>query len=73
MPLITMLFQRFSVKSKCDFFFFCLFRATSVAYVDSQVRGQIRSVAAGLCHSPSNTGSELHLQTIPQLMAIPDP
>ena len=40
------------------FFFFLLFRATGVAYGSSQARGQIGAVAAGLCHSHSNTKSE---------------
>ena len=47
------------------FFFFFLvvsFRATSMAYGDSQARGLIRAVAAGLHHSHSNAGSEPHLR-----------
>ena len=40
---------------------------------DSQARGLIRAVAASLCQSHSNAGSELHLQPIPQLMAMLDP
>uniref|UniRef100_A0A8C3W7G2 MACPF domain-containing protein n=1 Tax=Catagonus wagneri TaxID=51154 RepID=A0A8C3W7G2_9CETA len=36
-------------------------------------RGQIRATAAGLHHSHSNARSKLHLQTIPQLVATPDP
>ena len=39
------------------FFFvrsFLLFRAALTAYGGSQARGQIRAVAAGLCHSHSN-------------------
>ena len=43
------------------YIFFCLFRAVPMAYGGSQVRGQIRAVAAGLHHSHSNTGSELHV------------
>ena len=38
-----------------------LFRATTEAYGSSQARGQIGATAASLCHSHSNTGSELHL------------
>ena len=38
---------------------FFLFRATPAAYGDSQARGQIGAVAAGLCHS--NTGSKPRL------------
>ena len=55
------------------FSFFLFFRAISVAYGGSQVRGQIRAIAARLYHSHSNTGSEPHLQPTPQLMAMPDP
>ena len=38
-------------------FYFLLFRAAPVAHGSSQARGQIRAVAAGLCHSHSHTGS----------------
>ena len=41
-------------------FFFLLFRATPTAYGSSQARGRIGAVAAGLCHSHSNTGSLTH-------------
>ena len=44
-----------------------------MAYGDSQARGLIGAVAAGLCQSHSNVGSELRLQPIPQLTAMPDP
>ena len=61
-------------------FFVCLFvcfvfffRATSAAYGGSQARSPIRTVAADLHHSHSNTGSEPRLQPTPQLMAMPDP
>ena len=54
------------------FFIFCLFRDTPVAYGGSQARGPIGAVAAGLCHSHSNSGSEPHLQPTPQLVATPD-
>ena len=53
------------------FSFFWLFRAIPTAYGRSQARGQIRVIAASLCHSHSNARSELHLQTTPQLMAMP--
>ena len=33
------------------FFFFCLFRATPVAYGSFQARGRIRAAAASLHHS----------------------
>ena len=55
------------------FFFFWLFKATLVAHGGSQARGLIRATAADLRHSHSNTGSKPHLQTIPQLVATPDP
>ena len=50
-----------------------LLRATLAAYGIYQARGQIRATDANLCHSHSNTGSELHLWPIPQLTAMPDP
>ena len=52
------------------FFFSGLFRATPKAYGESQARGPIRAVAAGLCHSHSNTGFQLRLL---QLTATLDP
>ena len=56
-------------------FFFGLFAiswAVPMAYGGSQVRGQIGAEATGLCQSHGNSGSELHLQPTPQLMAMPD-
>ena len=50
-----------------------LFRAIPMAYGVSQARGQIIAVAASLCHSYSNAGSESRLQAIPQFMAMLDP
>ena len=55
------------------FFFFCLFRATPMAYGGSQARGQIGVVAAGLHHSHINVRSKLRLRHTPELMATPDP
>ena len=58
------------------FFFYWLFafsRASPMAYGDSHDRGLIRAVATGLRQSYNNTGSELHLQPRPQLMAKQDP
>ena len=55
------------------FFFFPLFRATPEAYGGSQAGGEIGATAASLHLSHSNAGSELHLQSIPQLTATPDP
>ena len=43
--------------------------AAPAAYGDSQARGQIRAVAAGLHHSHSNARSEQQLQPTPQLTA----
>ena len=44
------------------FLFVCfLFRATPVAYGDSQARGPIGAAAASLHHSHSYMGSETHL------------
>ena len=62
--------SRFSEKRKTCFFFFLVF---FFAYGGSQARGLIGAVAASLRQSHSNTGSELCLQPIPQLMATPDP
>ena len=45
------------------------FKAAPAAYGSSQARGQIESVAAGLCHSHSKVGSE----PIPELTTRPDP
>ena len=51
-------------------FFFFLFMATHVAHA----RGRwIRATAASLRHSRSNTGSEPHLKSTPQLAATLDP
>ena len=52
------------VASNEFFFFFGLFAtswATPAAYGGSQARGRIGAVAAGLCHSHSNTRSETSL------------
>ena len=60
-------------QSDTFFFSFFLFRAASVAYGASGASDQIRAAAAGLCHSHSKLGSELHLRPIPQRTATPDP
>ena len=39
---------------------------------DSQARGQIGTVAAGLHHSHNKAGSKPHLRPTPQLRATPD-
>ena len=42
----------------CSFFFFLsYFRATPVAYGGSQIRGLIRAIAAGLCHSHARSST----------------
>jgi len=43
-----------------------------MASESSLSRGRIVAAAAGLHHSHSNAGSELHLQPTPQLTATPD-
>ena len=58
------------------FFVFCLFAiswAAPAAYGGSQARGLIGAVGIRLRQSHSNAGSELCLQTTPQLKATPDP
>ena len=42
-----------------------------MAYGDSQARGGIGAIAAGLYHSHSKAGSELCLEPTPQLTATP--
>ena len=54
-------------EGKLFFFFFAF--AALWAYGGYQARGLIGATAAGLC----NAASELHLQPIPQLTAMPDP
>ena len=49
-----------------------LFRTVPSTHRNSQAMCQIRTAAAGLCHSHSIAMSELCLQPTPQLMAIPD-
>ena len=44
-----------------------------MTYGDSQARGLIGAVAAGLHHSHSSTGSEQRLRPTPELVAMPDP
>ena len=53
--------------------FFCLLRASPVAYEDSQARGLIGAIATGLFQSHSNAGSKPHLQPTPELTAMLDP
>ena len=44
-----------------------------MAYGDSQARGLIGAVVAGLCQCHSNARSEPYFQPMPQLTAMPDP
>ena len=44
-----------------------------MAYGGSQAKGAIGTIAASLCYSHSNAGSELHLRPTPELMVTPDP
>ena len=57
------------------FFFWSFFHflGHSEAYGDSQARGPIRAIAAGLRQSHSNAGYEPRLQPTPQLTATLDP
>ena len=55
------------------FFFFVFSRAAPAAHGGFQARSLIGAVAAGLCQSHSNLGSELCLRSIPQLTATADP
>ena len=62
-----------SLFSFLSFAFFFFLRATPAAHGGSQARRRMGAVAAGLYHSHSNAGSELHLHPTPQLTAMPDP
>ena len=53
------------------FFILYFFRAALATYGSSQATGQIRAVAASLCHG--NAGSEPHLRPTSQFMATQDP
>ena len=54
------------------FLFFFLFGAASEAYGNFQARGRTEAGAAGLCHSHSNAGFEVHWLLTPQLTTMPD-
>ena len=68
-------------KKKCWFllclasshllFFFFPFYGCTCGICKFWASGQIGAAAAGLSHSHSNTGSQLHMQHITQLMAMP--
>ena len=68
MPIIVTFIEHIII-----YFSFCFFRATLMAYGSSQARDPIRALAVRLCHSHGNTGSRLHLQPTPQLVAMLDP
>ena len=53
-------------------FLFLSFRATPMAYGDSQARGPIGAIAASLHYGHSNARSKPRLRPTPQLMATPD-
>ena len=55
------------------FFIFGLFWTAPTAYGGSQAMGPFGAVAAGLCHSHINPGSEPCLQCVPQLTMMPGP
>ena len=55
------------------FFLFAISWATPEAYGGLQARGQIGAVAASLCQSHSNGGSEPHLKPTQQFMGTLDP
>ena len=50
---------------------FFILRPATTPYGSSKARGQIRAMAASLCHS--NVESEPHLQPTPRLTATLDP
>ena len=55
------------------FFVFCPLMAAPAAHGDSQARGLIGAIAAGLYYSQSNARLEPRLRPTPQFMATPDP
>ena len=57
-------------KSHSSIFFFFSFLCGIWKFLG---QGLNRAAAASLCHSHSNTRSEPHLRSIPQLTAMPDP
>ena len=54
-------------------FFYFSFYVAPVTYGSSLARGRMRASAAGLCHSHSSTGSELHLRPTLQLVVTMGP
>ena len=70
-------YKKYYISSILGFFClfcFCLFViswAAPAAYGGSQARGLIKAVAASLCQSHSNAGSEPRLQPTPQATLDP--
>ena len=56
--LLWAAFCRLLIFAQSAPLYVCLFRAAPMAYGNSQARGQIGAVAAGLCHSHSKVGSK---------------
>ena len=71
--LYTLQWQNFLIFTFIYLFIYLFFRATSEVYGSSQAKSRIVATAASLYHNQSNSGSEPHLRSTPQLMAIPDP
>ena len=69
--------QAYTTNSTISFFFFFFFSFFLGLHLwhmgVPRLGGQIGVAAAGLYHGHSNTGSELHFQPTPQLVAMPDP
>ena len=70
---IVFLSNYISVWPWIFFIFFFFLRAAPMPYGGSQARGPTGAIAVGLRHSHSNTGSELHLWTPLEFVAMPDP
>ena len=71
--ILNWVIQEDFIKGFLYVFTYLFFRASFAAYGSSHTRSLIRAGAAGLHHSQGNTGSEMHLQPMPQLVAMPDP
>ena len=52
--ILNLLIRKYRQQNYYFFFFFFLFRATPMAYRNSQARGWVGAAAASLCHSHSN-------------------
>ena len=71
--IITNYIISLEVTSLLFIYLFLHFRAAPATYGGSQSRGLIEATAASLHDSHSNTRSEPHLRSRPQLTATPDP